>query len=127
MAYNVLVVDDSAVMKSVIAKALEMSGVAVANLLRASDGREALGVMRSHWVDIVFADINMPVMNGLELVGEMKADDSLRSIPVVVISTEGSVARMHQLEQLGVRAFLRKPFPPEALKKTLESILGSRP
>jgi two-component system chemotaxis response regulator CheY len=124
MAYNILLVDDSETMKSVISKSLEMAGVPVGTLFKAGNGREGLERMREEWVDIVFADINMPVMTGLEMVGAMKADGALQAIPVVVISTEGSAARIHQLEQLGVNGFLRKPFQPGALKKIIDTILG---
>lgn len=126
MAYNILLVDDSETMKTVIAKSLAMAGVDVGTIYRAGNGREGLALLRESWVDIVFADINMPVMTGLEMVEEMKADDSLESIPVVVISTEGSAARIHQMEQMGVNGFLRKPFQPAALKKIIDNVLGGK-
>jgi two-component system chemotaxis response regulator CheY len=124
MAYNILLVDDSETMKNVIAKALEMAGVSVGSLFKAENGLKGLDVLKSEWVDIVFADINMPVMTGVEMVERMKADPATAGIPVVVISTEGSLARIHQLEQMGISGFLRKPFQPAALKKTIDAILG---
>lgn len=126
MAFNILVVDDSKTMQAVIAKTLNLSGLPVGELLQAGNGREGLETLRRHWIDIVFADINMPVMNGIRMVEEMRADAVLRSIPIVVISTEGNEDRIQALRDQGIRAFLRKPFRPEILKQTVEEILGVR-
>jgi two-component system chemotaxis response regulator CheY len=64
------------------------------------------------------------VLNGVGMVGEMKGDPALEGIPVIIVSTEGSATRLQELKDRGVRAFLRKPFPPEELKKAVESVLG---
>jgi two-component system, chemotaxis family, chemotaxis protein CheY len=124
MAYNILLVDDSNTVKSVIAKALALSGLAVGSLFKAGNGKEGLEVLRREPVHLVFADINMPIMNGVQMVDEMKADPALKAVPIVVISTEGSAVRIQDLKDKGVNAFLRKPFQPEALKKTVEEVLG---
>ncbi|MDB5047333.1 MAG: response regulator receiver protein [Fibrobacteres bacterium] len=124
MAYNILLVDDSQTVKAVITKALIMSGVDLGTLFKAGNGAEGLEILRREKVDLVFADINMPVMGGVEMVEKMKGDHTLRGIPIVIISTEGSATRIGELEAMGIAAFLRKPFQPEDLKKTVESILG---
>jgi two-component system chemotaxis response regulator CheY len=124
MAYSILLVDDSNTVKAVIAKALAMSGVAMESLFKAGNGREGLDILRKEKVDIVFADINMPVMGGIQMVEEMKGDEALKAIPIVIISTEGNVDRIEDLKRKGIAAFLRKPFLPEALKKTVDGILG---
>jgi two-component system chemotaxis response regulator CheY len=124
MAYSILLVDDSNTVKAVIAKALDMSGVAMSALFKAANGREGLDILRKEKVDLVFADINMPVMGGIQMVEEMKGDAALKSIPIVIISTEGNVDRIEDLKRKGIAAFLRKPFLPEALKKTVDGILG---
>lgn len=124
MAYNILVVDDSETVRAVIAKAIEMSGVAVKTLLTAANGQDALGILGKEWVDLVFADINMPIMGGVEMVRRMKADDNMKDIPVVIVSTEGSATRIKSLMESGIRDFLRKPFTPEALKAIIDEILG---
>lgn len=124
MAFNILLVDDSNTVKAVIAKALAMSGLAVGALHKAANGREGLEILRREKVDIVFADINMPVMGGIEMVEAMKADAALKAVPIVVISTEGNADRIRGLEERGVNAFLRKPFQPEALKRAVDGILG---
>lgn len=124
MAYNILVVDDSETVRAVLAKAIEMSGVEVKTLLTAGNGQEALEILDRDWVDMVFADINMPVMGGVELVRRMMADDGMKAIPVVIVSTEGSATRIKGLLDSGVKAFLRKPFTPEGLKSIIDRIMG---
>lgn len=125
MAYNVLIVDDSSTVRSVIEKTLHVSGVALGNVYLAANGREALELLQSNWVDIVFADINMPVMNGIEMIDKMEADGILSSIPVVIISTEGSSTRIEELKKKGIRGYIRKPFSPEKVKKAFLEILGN--
>jgi two-component system chemotaxis response regulator CheY len=124
MAFNILVVDDSLPMRKVIRKTIMASGFAMADYDEASDGSEALKIMRDKWVDIVVTDYNMPGMNGLELVDEMKKDEILRTIPVLVITTEGSRTRMEEFGEKGVSGYIRKPFTPEEIRAKLHEILG---
>jgi two-component system chemotaxis response regulator CheY len=124
MAYNILVVDDSDTMRAVINKTLTLAGVQVGNLFQAANGLQGMETLRKEWIDLVLADINMPVLNGVGMVGEMRADPALAAIPVIIISTEGSEARLQALKDKGVKAFLRKPFPPEELKKAVDAVLG---
>lgn len=124
MAYNILVVDDSETVRAVMAKAIEMSGTDVKSLFSAGNGEEALGILDREWVDLVFADINMPVMGGMEMVRRMKTNEEMKNIPVVIVSTEGSATRIKSLMDSGVAAFMRKPFTPEGLKSTIEGIMG---
>ncbi len=124
MAYNILIVDDSDTVRAVISKTLKMSGLDLGELHTAANGQEGLDVLREQWVDLVLTDINMPVMNGVEMIERMRADDDLAALPVVVISTEGSTTRIEELKAKGVRAYLRKPFTPEKLKEVIEDLLG---
>jgi two-component system chemotaxis response regulator CheY len=125
MALNILVVDDSTTVRAVIARSLELAGVPVGSLHQAANGREALAILGREWVDLVFADINMPVMNGVEMIEKMRADGLLQTIPVVIVSTEGSVSRIEQLRSAGVRAYIRKPFTPELLRQVVEDTVGA--
>jgi two-component system, chemotaxis family, chemotaxis protein CheY len=124
MAFNVLVVDDSSTMRAVVKKAIKVSGFTVGACWEASDGHEALEVLRENWVDLVLTDINMPNMTGLELVAKMKENDLFKSIPVVMVTTEGSEKRVRESMDLGAKGYIRKPFAPEDIKKTLSSIMG---
>ncbi len=123
MAYQFLVVDDSETVRAVVSKTLRLSGVEIGHIFEAVNGAAALDVLSKHWIDLVFADINMPVMNGLEMVEAMAANQLLSSVPVVIVSTEGSQTRIDHLREKGIRAYLRKPFSPEALRKVLTDIL----
>lgn len=123
MAYNILIVDDSRVTRAIIAKTLGYAEVPINELYQAENGAEALKILNKNWIDLVLADINMPVMNGIEMIDKMSEDSLLKIIPVVVISTEGSQARIDELKSKGVREFVRKPFRPGIIKDIVNSIL----
>jgi two-component system chemotaxis response regulator CheY len=124
MALNILIVDDSQIVRAVIAKSLDLANVPVRTLQQASNGVEALKILVSSPVDLVFVDINMPVMGGVEMVERMSRDDHLWAIPIVIVSTEGSATRIEQLKSKGARAYLRKPFKPEAIRAVVDEVMG---
>jgi two-component system chemotaxis response regulator CheY len=124
MAYNILIVDDSLMARTFIARALEMAGLSLSQLHQATNGQEALDLLQREWVDLVLTDINMPDMNGDELVRRMRATDLLKSIPVVIVSTDCSERRMAEMTAAGVQGYLTKPVTPEDLKATVERLLG---
>ncbi len=126
MSYSVLVVDDSAVVRRMVRRALSMSGVDMQPVYEAGNGREALEVLGQHWVDIVFADINMPEMTGAELLEAMKSNPALSATPVVIVSSEQSEERTRRMKELGARAYLVKPFRPEALKQVVTQVLSEK-
>jgi len=125
MAVNVLIVDDSGVMRSMIIKTMRLSGLQLGELHQAADGREGLETLRQHWIDLVIADINMPVMNGEEMIDHMRVHPEFKDIPIIVISTEGSKPRVERLQAKGTR-FIHKPFTPEALRDAVKDLLGER-
>ena len=124
MAFKVLIVDDSSSMRAVIKKTIKVSGFNVGQFLTAADGRDALEVLKEEWVDLVLTDINMPNMNGMELLEEMKEDEILKTIPVVMVTTEGSEKIMQKSMTLGANGFIKKPFKPEDIRNALNSIMG---
>ena len=124
MAFNVLIVDDSSSMRSVIKKTIKASGFKVGEFLEAADGKEALQVLSDAWVDLVMTDINMPNMNGIELISEMKKDQMLQTLPVVMVTTEGSEKSYQASMAAGAKGYIRKPFMPEDIKRTLNDIMG---
>ncbi|MEJ2100067.1 MAG: response regulator [Desulfobacterales bacterium] len=123
MAINALIIDDSAVMRAMILKAMRMSGLPLGDIYQAADGRQGLKVLNEHWIDLVLLDISMPVMDGEQMLDYMIEDPDLKDIPVVVISTEGSQARIERLQRKGAR-FVHKPFSAEILRNTVKDILG---
>jgi len=124
VAFRVLIVDDSPVMRALIRRVIVLSGLEGAAFLEASDGREALDVLRAQSVDVVLTDINMPSMDGEQLVRCLHADAALKSVPIIVVSTDGTESRMRQMLSLGARGYVKKPFMPETLRQELERVLG---
>jgi two-component system chemotaxis response regulator CheY len=124
MAFHFMVVDDSPAMREFIVRVIELSGLDVGTCMEASNGREALDLLRVNWADIVLADINMPVMNGEQFVSSMHEDEMLRTIPVLVISTDGTDRRVQRMMSLGAKGYVRKPFSPETLRRSMEPLLG---
>ena len=124
MAYTVLLVDDSDTIREAMVRAFAMAKLPMHEILRASNGADALEVLRTHWVDMVLTDLNMPTMGGEELVKAMKADSEFSDIPVAVVSSDGSKARLDRLKELGIAGFLRKPCRPEVIRDLLHSVLG---
>ena len=124
MSFNVLIVDDSNSMRAVIKKIISISGFRMDQCLEAENGREALNVLSENWVDVIVSDINMPEMNGLELLAELKKDNLLKEIPVIVITTESSEKRMQDAFNLEAKGFIRKPFLPEEVKRILYEVIG---
>ena len=80
--------------------------------------------MREEWLDLVLTDYNMPDMNGLELIEEMKKDEELKTIPVVMVTTEGSQQRVEEFMEKGVADYIKKPFTPEEVRNKLNRIMG---
>lgn len=126
MAYNILIVDDSAIVRAVIERTLKICGTDIGIVFKAGNGKEALSILGENWIDIVFADINMPEMNGVEMVEKMSCAGLLNTIPVVIVSTERSVTRIAELKEKGVKAYLNKPFTPENIKEVVDCLLGRK-
>lgn len=124
MSFNVLIVDDSAAMRAVIRKIIAISGFRLDQCFEAANGREALDRLKCHWVDVILSDINMPEMNGMELLEALKGDPLYRSIPAIIVSTDGSAERMTDALQAGAREFIKKPFLPEEIRRVLYNVMG---
>lgn len=114
MPYNILIVDDSRVMRLMIARTLSISGMEVGVVREASNGVEALEVLRANPVDLVLLDINMPVMDGEEFLAIVRSDNALKSIAVVIATSESNESRIRRLRLMGAE-FVHKPFRPEEL------------
>lgn len=123
MGLNVLIVDDSAVMRQVIAKTLRLSGITIGEIHQADNGRTGLQVLETNWIDLVLVDINMPVMNGQEMVQELRSRAEHADTPVIVVSTDGSETRIDSMSRFGV-GFVQKPFTPEVLRDQILATMG---
>jgi two-component system chemotaxis response regulator CheY len=124
MAKDVLIVDDSAAIRKILQRVLKQAEVPIGQIVEAGDGIEALAALKVNQVGLVLSDINMPNMDGLQLLSKIKADASLQSIPVVMITTEGSQAKVMEAVQLGAAGYVRKPFTPEQIKEKLNGIFS---
>ncbi len=123
MALNVLVVDDSTVMRSMIIKVLRLSGLPLNEIYQAANGAEALEVISDNWIDLALVDINMPVMNGEELIDRLRENPETADLPVVVVSSEGSETRIEILRKKGAE-FVHKPFNAETIRETVVAMTG---
>lgn len=125
MAYTIVIVDDSETIRGVLKRTIQMTKLPVHEVIVAANGHEALKILDTRWVDILFTDINMPEMNGIELIRKMKADAEYCDIPVAIISTEGSKTRINEMMEMGVNGFIRKPFTPEQIRQVILDTLGA--
>jgi two-component system, chemotaxis family, chemotaxis protein CheY len=123
MSVDVMIVDDSAAIRKILRRVLQQAEVPVGQVHEASDGLEALEVLKSNMVQLVLCDINMPNMDGIELLGRVKAMENLRSVPVIMVTTEGSQARVMQALELGAAGYVKKPFTADQIKEKLTGII----
>ncbi len=110
-------------MRKVIRKTVSISGFEVGECWEAGNGQEALAILHSCWVDLILTDLNMPVMNGLEMIKELIKDELYKKIPVVLITTEKSEPRIEEAFALGIKGYIQKPFYPETIRNVLSKII----
>jgi two-component system chemotaxis response regulator CheY len=127
MAYNIIIVDDSTTVRGMIRKILGKTNLPLGEIWEAANGQEGLEKMRENWVDLVLADLNMPVMTGQEMIEAMKKDEVLATIPVVVVSSDGNEMILDFLAKKGVTEFVQKPFGSEMLGQIIERALEEKP
>lgn len=116
---NVLIVDDSATMRALLYRVVGLADLPIGAIYQAPNGAEALKVLETHSIQAVFTDVNMPVMNGMELLREMAARDEWKDILRVIISTDGSKLRREEARELKVSLYVEKPFRPEVVRDVL--------
>jgi two-component system chemotaxis response regulator CheY len=112
-----LIVDDSSVMRKIVERALRQAGLDPLVVLEAGSGTEGLEVLRAGQVDLILSDINMPSMDGLEFLRQLRAQDLAPGVPVVMITTESSEEHVRQAIQSGAQGYIRKPFTAEQVKE----------
>jgi two-component system chemotaxis response regulator CheY len=119
-----LIVDDSSVMRKIVERALRQAGLELL-VHEAGSGTEALEVLRSQPVDLVLSDINMPSMDGLEFVRQIRAQNLAPRVPVVMITTESSEEHVKQAIEAGARGYIRKPFTAEQVKERVLPLVSA--
>jgi two-component system chemotaxis response regulator CheY len=127
MDSDILVVDDSAAIRKILTRVLRQTGMAIQTIHEAGDGEEALTVLRGHRVDLILSDINMPKMDGLQLLASLKASPQWNTIPVVMVTTEGGETKVAEAVKLGASGYVRKPFTADQIKEKLVGILEPAP
>jgi two-component system chemotaxis response regulator CheY len=120
---TILIVDDSATIRALIRRAIALSGISAVNIVEASSGREGLEAAAAHSPDLVLADLQMPEMNGIEMIDRLLANPDTRSIPIVVVSAEPNRETIESLKRLGIRGHLAKPFTPESIRDLIGGVL----
>ena len=121
MAKKILIVDDAALIRSVAQKAAIEAGY---DVVTATNGQEGLDTLESGLADIIFCDVNMPVMGGLDMVARVKQNDKFKFIPIVMLTTESNPELKERGKSLGVKAWLLKPFNKDKFLIALEKLLG---
>lgn len=125
MGCRILIVDDSSVTRAVLKKTIGMvEDVAVDDIFEAANGAEALSLLSQQQVDLIFADLNMPEIDGTELTSRVFADMPGVTPAIVVVTTEASSTRVERFIAQGVKGYVHKPFTPEAIRDVLLNIVG---
>jgi two-component system chemotaxis response regulator CheY len=124
MLRKILIVDDSSTTRAVMKRTLRMADFADCQIFDAVDGQAGLEFLATSQVDLVLADLNMPRMDGVEMIRRMDADPLLCNVPVIVVSAEPNAAALTPLRNASLRGHIRKPFTPEEIKKAITEVLG---
>ena len=123
MALDVLVVDDSAMTRKMITKALRLAGIPIRSIVEAVDGVDGWEKAQEFEIGLAILDINMPRMNGIELLDQFRAHAETKDLPILVVSTEGSEVRIDHVRKQRA-GFVRKPFTAEALVEAIVEAIG---
>ena len=121
---RVLIVDDSTVMRKIVERSLRQAGIELEEVREASNGAEALAQVQNSNLDLILSDINMPSMDGIEFLRALGAVEGAKGVPVVMITTEGSEARVVEALSVGAKGYIRKPFTPDQVKERVSSLIG---
>ncbi|MGH7071311.1 MAG: response regulator [Terracidiphilus sp.] len=120
-----LIVDDSSVMRKIVERALRQAGLNPLVVHEAASGTEGLDMLKATQVDLILSDINMPSMDGLEFLRQIRAQNLAPGVPVVMITTESSEEHVKQAIQSGAQGYIRKPFTAEQVKERVLPLLNA--
>jgi two-component system chemotaxis response regulator CheY len=123
MALDILIVDDSAAIRKILQRVLRQTDLPIGDVTEAGDGIEALAAIEKHKFGLVLSDINMPNMDGIQLLTRIKGMDSMKGVPIVMITTEGGQGKVMEAVELGAAGYVRKPFTADQIKDKIGSLL----
>jgi two-component system chemotaxis response regulator CheY len=121
MAKRVITVDDSRTVREMVSFTLKGAGYEV---LEAEDGKDAIAKLASQTVDVVITDLNMPNMNGIDLIRALRADARFKFTPILMLTTESDDSKKGEGKAAGATGWLVKPFNPEKLIQTVQKVAG---
>ncbi len=124
MSLNVLIVDDSQTVRQQVAATLRPAGFTVCE---AGDGLQGIEKIEAGGIDCVICDVNMPNMNGIEMVQKVKGEERFRSLPIVMLTTEGAMELIQQAKKAGASGWIVKPFKPEMLIAAVRKLTAVQP
>ncbi|MDP9054999.1 MAG: response regulator [Acidobacteriota bacterium] len=120
---DVLIVDDSAAIRKILQRVLRQTDLNLGEIHEAGDGTEAVTILRDRKFGLILSDINMPQMDGLQLLARIKEMDHLKEVPVIMITTEGGQGKVMEAVQLGATGYVRKPFTADQIKEKLAGVI----
>lgn len=120
---DVLIVDDSAAIRKILQRVLRQTDLNLGDIEEAGDGTEAVEILQRRPFGLILSDINMPQMDGLQLLARIKEMTHLKNVPVIMITTEGGHGRVMEAVQLGATGYVRKPFTAEQIKEKLTGLI----
>ena len=121
---SVLIVDDSSVMRKIVERSLRQAGLDLEKVMEADNGVEALSFVQENDIDLILSDVNMPKMDGIEFLRQIQGIEKAKSIPVLMITTEGSEQKVMEAISLGAKGYIRKPFSADQVRQQLSELLA---
>ena len=120
-----LIVDDSSVMRKIVERSLRQAGLDPLVVFEAGSGTDGLELLKTQQVELILSDINMPSMDGLEFLRQLRAQNLAPGVPVVMITTESSEEHVKQAILSGAQVYIRKPFTAEQVKERVLPLLNA--
>jgi two-component system chemotaxis response regulator CheY len=122
MDINILVVDDSEIMRMVIERTFNICGYESTSIFEASNGKEGLSILKEHKIDLLLVDINMPIMDGVQMLEKVKGNEDTKDLHILIVSAESNQKRIEKLSRFNA-TFIHKPFTPEKLMAEMEQLI----